>query len=127
MAKAPHVKFDTPPALENSALELLTEVKEVGKLKKGINETTKSVERGVALLVFISEDIDPPEIAMHLPVLCDEKKVPYLYVKKQEDLGKACGLGVGCSSVALVDSGKARGTMDEILKGLTKARKGEGN
>lgn len=126
MAKAPHVKFETPPALENRLLELLSEVKESGKLKKGINETTKSVERGVAKLVLLSEDVDPPEVVMHLPALCDEKSVPYAYVKRQEDLGKACGLSTkSCASAAVLDPGaKAKATFEEVVKGLAEARKG---
>ncbi|MEM3085782.1 MAG: 50S ribosomal protein L7Ae [Halobacteria archaeon] len=126
MAKSPHVKFDVPPALENSLLELLAEVKETGKLKKGINETTKSVERGLAKLVVVSEDVDPPEVAMHLPALCEEKKVPYGYVKKQEDLGKACGLTAkSCAGAAILDSGaKAKAAFDDALKGLARLKKG---
>lgn len=128
MAKAPYVKFEVPPALENGLLELLSEVKESGKLKKGINETTKSVERGVAKLVVLSEDVDPPEVVMHLPALCEEKNVPYGYVKKQEDLGKACGLTTkSCASAAVIDSGtKAKATFDDAVKGLAKLKKGDG-
>ncbi len=128
MAKSPYVKFEVPPALENGLLELLSEVKESGKLRKGINETTKSVERGVAKLVVVSEDVDPPEVVMHLPALCEEKKIPYGYVKRQEDLGKACGLTTkSCASAAVLDPGtKAKATFDDAVKGLDKARKGDG-
>lgn len=128
MAKALYVKFEVPSALENGLLELLAEVKESGKLKKGINETTKSVERGVAKLVILSEDVDPPEVAMHLPALCEEKKIPYGYVKKQEDLGKACGLSTkSCASAAVLDPGtKAKATFDDAVKGLSKLKKGDG-
>ncbi len=126
MAKSPYVKFEVPPALESGLLELLSEVKESGKLRKGINETTKSVERGVAKLVVVSEDVDPPEVVMHLPALCEEKKIPYGYVKKQEDLGKACGLTTkSCASAAILDPGaKAKATFDDAVKGLDKLRKG---
>lgn len=59
-----------------------------GKIKKGTNETTKAVERGQAKLVVIAVDVDPPEVVLHLPYLCDEKKVPYIYVPSKKRLGE---------------------------------------
>ena len=44
------------------------------RLKKGINETTKAIERTPKpLLVVIAEDIQPPELAMHLPKIAKSK------------------------------------------------------
>jgi large subunit ribosomal protein L7Ae len=122
MAKPPYVKFEVPKEVQTLSLELISEAKESGKVKKGINETTKSIERGQAKLVLIGEDVDPPEIVMHLPPLCDEKKIPYVYVKKQIDVGAACGLSVGCSSAAVLDPGRAKPQLDEIIKSLEKIR-----
>ncbi|HEW89707.1 MAG TPA: 50S ribosomal protein L7ae, partial [Candidatus Bathyarchaeota archaeon] len=76
MSKPFYVKFEVPPELAEAALEALRRAREsVGKgaIKKGVNETTKAVERGQAKLVLIAEDVDPPEIVAHLPILCDEK------------------------------------------------------
>ncbi|MHC1566691.1 MAG: 50S ribosomal protein L7Ae [Candidatus Syntropharchaeia archaeon] len=117
---AMHVKFDVPSELESKALETFEIARDTGKIKKGTNETTKTVERGLAKLVYIAEDVEPPEIVAHLPPLCEEKKTPYIYVKKQKDLGSACGLKVGCSSAAIVDPGKA--SIDEIIEEINKLR-----
>ena len=116
MAKVSYVKFEVPAELAGAALEVVGEAKESGKIKKGINETTKAIERGQTQLVVIAEDIDPAEIVMHLPPLCEEKNIPYIYAKKQSELGAACGVGAGCSSVAVVDAGKAKGKLDEMVK-----------
>ncbi|MEM3714729.1 MAG: ribosomal L7Ae/L30e/S12e/Gadd45 family protein, partial [Nitrososphaeria archaeon] len=78
--KAYYVKFETPKEIMDSVYEILRRASESGKVKKGTNEVTKSVERGVAKLVVIAEDVDPPEIVAHLPILCEEKKIPYVYV-----------------------------------------------
>jgi large subunit ribosomal protein L7Ae len=73
------------------------------RLKKGINETTKAIERTPKpLLVVIAEDIQPPELAMHLPKIAQEQKVNYCFVSKREELGKAIGLKVNCASLALL-------------------------
>ena len=56
-------------------LEIVEIARETGKIRKGVNEATKAAERGIAKVIVVAEDIDPPEIAMHLGPLCDEKKV----------------------------------------------------
>jgi large subunit ribosomal protein L7Ae len=117
------VKVEAPAELQSRALEAVELARSTGTVKKGTNESTKTIERGMAKLVLISEDISPAEIVMHLPPLCDEKGIPYLYVKSQRDLGAACGINKGCASVAIVDPGKAEDVVDKIVEEL-KALKG---
>lgn len=61
-------------------------------IKKGANEVTKAINRGKAMLVVLSADTDPIEIIEHIPVLCNDKDVFYVYVESGEALGKACGV-----------------------------------
>lgn len=98
MAKS-YVKFDTPQDVRQNALEAVQAGR--GGLRKGTNETTKAIERGEAKLVVIAEDVDPEEIVMHLPILCQEKRIPFAYVKDKKSLGEASGLSVGTSAVAV--------------------------
>lgn len=113
-----YVKFEVPEELQNRSLEAVELARTTGTIKKGTNESTKTIERGLAKLVLISEDITPEEIVMHLPPLCEEKGIPYLYVKSQRDLGAACGINKGCASVAIVDPGKAGEAIDKITEEL---------
>ena len=73
-------------------LDLMNQATFYKQLKKGANETTKSLNRGVADLVVLAADTEPLEIILHLPLLCEDKNVPYVYVPKQADLGRACGV-----------------------------------
>lgn len=116
------VKFDVPEDLQRKSLEAVELARTTGTLKKGTNETTKTVERGLAKLVVISKDVTPEEIAMHLPPLCEEKGIPYVYVKSQKDLGAACGINKGCASAAIVDPGKAAEAIGEIIEELKKLK-----
>ncbi len=111
-----YVKFDVPTELEERALEAVEVARDTGGIRKGTNETTKSIERGEAELVLIAEDVQPEEIVMHLPSLCDEKDIRYLYVEQQNDLGHACGLEVGTASATIVDSGKADEDVEDIIE-----------
>ncbi len=93
-----------------------------GNVKKGTNETTKIIERGMARLVLISEDVTPEEVVMHLPPLCEEKNIPYVYVKNQKDLGAACGINKGCASAVILDPGKAEEAVVGVIAELEKVK-----
>jgi large subunit ribosomal protein L7Ae len=117
MSKPPYVRFEVPPEIAEKAYEAVKKARETGgKVRKGTNETTKAVERGIAKLVIIAEDVDPPEVVMHLPLLCEEKKVPYLYVPSKKKLGEAAGIEVSAASVAIVEEGGAKDLISELIK-----------
>jgi len=121
--KAPYVRFEVPEDLARKVYEAVKIARETGKIRKGVNETTKAVERGQAKLVIIAEDVDPPEVVYHLPFLCEEKNVPYVYVPSKSELGQAAGIEVAASSAAIIDPGKATDLLDEIVKAVEALKK----
>ncbi len=120
-----YVKFETPADLVPRILKLLTDSSQGGKIRKGVNETTKSIERKTAKLVVIAEDVDPEEIVVHLPILCEEKTIPFVYVKTKTDLGKSIGLNVGTTAIAIENAGGAAETLQDVLKRIPKGSKEE--
>ncbi len=110
------LKHDFSKELADKALESIEIARNSGKIKKGTNEVTKAVEKGITKLVVIAEDVNPEEVVMHLPVLCEEKNVPCILVKSKTELGAATGLAVGCSSVAIVEPGNAQDLIKEITE-----------
>ncbi len=91
---------------QEKAYESIELAKKSGKIKKGTNEVTKSVERGTAKLVVVAKDISPQEIILHLKPLCEEKSIPFVEVDSREELGAAAGLQVSTSAVAVLQEGK---------------------
>jgi large subunit ribosomal protein L7Ae len=118
------VKFDVSDEIESKALEALESARDTGKIKKGTNEVTKAIERGIVQLVLISMDVQPEEIVAHIPLLCDEKTILYVYVKRQADLGAASGLDVGSAAAAIIDPGKGKALVDEVVDQLKAIRSG---
>jgi len=84
---------------------IIEKAKKTGKIDKGINETTKAIERGVAKLVVYAADVEPKEITAHLPLLCKEKGVPCQEVDSKKKLGIAVGINVNCTAVAVLNGG----------------------
>jgi large subunit ribosomal protein L7Ae len=100
---------------QEKILQTVEIARNTGKVKIGTNETTKAIERGTAKLVVIAEDVEPKEVIMHLKPLCEEKKIPCVYVKSKQELGRAAGVDVPTASIAVTDTGEAR--ISEITKG----------
>jgi len=113
---ATYIKHETPKEVAEKALEIVEIAKNSGKIRRGMNEVTKIVERGHAKIVVIATDINPPEIVMHLPALCQEKQIPCIFAGTKNDLGAASGLEVPTSAVAVLDVGEAQKQLKDIVE-----------
>jgi len=71
---------------------------------------------------LIGGDVEPEEIVMHLPPLCVEKQIPFIFINKQSEIGAACGLDVGSAAVAIVKSGKGKDLVEELVKQVAALR-----
>jgi large subunit ribosomal protein L7Ae len=113
-----YVRFEVPKEVAEASYEALKIAQESGKIRKGTNEATKSIERGRARLVLIAENVEPPEIVAHLPLLCDERKAPYVYVPEKQRLGQAAGLLVSSAAATIEEPGEAAELLNEIVSKL---------
>nr|AIF07486.1 ribosomal protein L7Ae (RP-L7Ae, RPL7A) [uncultured marine thaumarchaeote KM3_203_A01]AIF07833.1 ribosomal protein L7Ae (RP-L7Ae, RPL7A) [uncultured marine thaumarchaeote KM3_25_B05] len=125
MAKAYYVKNETPADLVNPILEALRVAATTGKVRKGTNEATKAIERGISKLIIIAEDVEPPEVVAHLPLICEEQGAAYAFVPEKQELGKALGIDVTSAAAAILDAGDAQHIIDEVVASLAKAKGGE--
>ena len=118
MAKS-YVKFEVSNDVVSKTYEALQIVKQSGKVRKGANEVTKSVEQGLATFVVIAGDVEPEEVVVHIPKLCEAKKIAYSYVPSKLELGKSIGLNVPCTAVAVENAGSAQHNISDIVSKVT--------
>ena len=102
-------------------LDVIQQAHNYKQLKKGANEgararapivsrasltarpraaATKTLNRGISELIVMAADAEPLEILLHLPLLCEDKNVPYVFVSSKQALGRACGVSrpvIACS------------------------------
>lgn len=45
---------------------------------------TKALNRGLAEFIVMAADAEPLEILLHLPLLCEDKNVPYVFVRSKQ-------------------------------------------
>jgi H/ACA ribonucleoprotein complex subunit 2 len=58
-------------------------------LRRGVKEVVKGLRKGETGLAILAGDIYPLDVISHLPILCEEHNVPYLFVPSKFDLGAA--------------------------------------
>ena len=75
-----------------SILDLVQQATNYKQIKKGANEATKTLNRGISEFIVMAADTEPLEILLHLPLLCEDKNVPYVFVPSKVALGRACGV-----------------------------------
>ena len=121
-------------------------------LRRGVKEVVKSLRKTPLpdtaaakttsptlppAIIVLAADISPLDVISHLPVLCEDHGVPYVYVTSRAELGIASGTKRPTSVVMVVrEKGKKRGVADaekedqvesegedwdEVYKGLVKA------
>ncbi len=125
MAKPYYVKFQTPEDLVSPIYEALRVATQSGKVRKGTNEATKAIERGTSKLIVIAEDVEPPEVVAHLPILCEEQNTDYVFVPSKQELGKALGIDITSAAAAILDSGDAQHIVDQVVSSISKIKGGK--
>ncbi|MEK6941190.1 MAG: ribosomal L7Ae/L30e/S12e/Gadd45 family protein [Nanoarchaeota archaeon] len=112
--------METSKEFIDKAFEVIEIAKNSGKIKKGVNEVTKVMEKGLAKLVVIAKDVNPPEVTMHIDPLGKEKGIPVVTVPSKEELGNTAGLQRPTAAVAVIQESTAKDLIKEIIKGLNK-------
>ena len=58
-------------------------------VKRGVKEVVKALRKGVKGFCVIAGDISPIDVISHLPLMCEDRDIPYYYVPSKHDLGNA--------------------------------------
>ncbi|CAF1742509.1 unnamed protein product [Brassica oleracea var. botrytis] len=71
-------------------LDLVQQATNYKQLKKGANEATKTLNRGISEFVVMAADAEPLEILLHLPLLAEDKVLassyPFFYLTNLDGL-----------------------------------------
>lgn len=89
------------PELINQIIDVVQQALNLKQLKKGANESTKTLNRGISEFIVMAADAEPIEILLHLPLLCEDKNVPYVFVSSKTVLGRACGVSRSVIAVSV--------------------------
>ncbi|TVU28345.1 hypothetical protein EJB05_19860 [Eragrostis curvula] len=138
VALAPIAKPLAGKKLCKRTLKLVRRASDAKCLKRGVKEVVKSIRRGnkgslckmlVTMeqlcaslqsaksksLCVIAGNISPIDVITHVPILCEEANIPYIYVPSKEDLATA-GTTKRPTCCVLVLTKPTKGEISEEVK-----------
>ena len=71
---------------------------------RSCSAATKTLNRGISEFIVAAADTEPLEILLHLPLLCEDKNVPYVFVPSKTALGRACGVSRPVIAVSITSN-----------------------
>lgn len=80
------------------------------KLYRGLKNVQTRIRKGGEGLCILAGDVSPIDIYCHLPIVCEDRNIPYCFVSSKRDIALALGAKRPCI-VALI-------TADEEYKDL---------
>ena len=104
--------------LQKKLLKAVKRASAAKNVKRGVKEVVKALRKGEKGLVVLAGDISPVDVISHIPVLCEDGDVPYVYVGSRHDLGEAAATKRPTSVVMLAPKkgGDAEFAADEKYK-----------
>ncbi|KAL4977335.1 50S ribosomal protein L30e-like protein [Aspergillus desertorum] len=117
------VPFAKPLLEDKAAKKALKSVKKaaVNKcLKRGVKEVVKALRKSpvpapnqsIAIpngVVILAADISPMDVISHIPVLCEDHGIPYVFVTSRAELGNAAATKRPTSVTMVVPKSAAKG------------------
>ncbi|CDK25657.1 unnamed protein product [Kuraishia capsulata CBS 1993] len=104
-ALLPFARPLAPKKLNKKVLKTVKRASKAKHVKRGVKEVVKALRKGEKGLVIIAGDISPPDVISHIPVLCEDSSVPYVFLPSKEDLGSAGATKRPTSCVMIVPNG----------------------
>lgn len=88
---------------------------------KALRKSPSAVSGAANGIIVLAADISPMDVISHIPVLCEDHGVPYIFVSSRAELG-AAGATKRPTSVVMVTPGAAKGKKDaEVVEGFREA------
>jgi H/ACA ribonucleoprotein complex subunit 2 len=91
--KVKHVSIIAKPLANKKTTKkvhkLVKKASQSKMIRRGVKEVVKALRKGEKGFCVIAGDISPVDVITHLPIMCEDKKIPYYYVPSKHDLGNA--------------------------------------
>merc|ERR1711915_719568 len=87
-------------------------------LRNGLKEVQTKLRKDERGIVVFAGDVTPVEIMCHLPAVCEDKEIPYIYTPSKQDIGTAMGVKRGCLCVLIRENEEYKELYDKVFEGI---------
>ncbi|KAI7815030.1 H/ACA ribonucleoprotein complex subunit 2-like protein [Rhyzopertha dominica] len=93
--------------------------KQKGYCRNGLKEVQMRLRKGETGVVVFAGDVSPIDIMCHLPIVCEEKNIPYCFTPSRADIGAALGVKRGTLMVLIREHDDYKELYDEVKQEVT--------
>ncbi|XP_023330004.1 H/ACA ribonucleoprotein complex subunit 2-like protein [Eurytemora carolleeae] len=118
----------TPIASKKFAKKIYKLIKKGSKQKtfvrSGLKDVQSRIRKGERGIVIFAGDVTPVDVMIHMPGVCEDLDIPYVYTPSRTDLGSAMGVKRGCLMMLVREHADYKDLYDEVnkeIKGLHEA------
>lgn len=102
--------------LQKKLFKLVAKSTKAKNTKRGVKEAVKAIKKGQKGLVVLAGDISPIDVLSHIPVLCEEAGIPYVFVRSKSELGQAAGTKRSTCCIQILPPAKDDKKIKELFK-----------
>merc|ERR1712088_190448 len=89
-------------------------------VRNGLKDVQSRIRKGEKGLVVFAGDVTPIDVMCHLPAVCEEKNLPYVYTPSGQLLGTAMGVKRGSLMVLIREHEDYKDLFDECKTEIEK-------
>mmetsp|Transcript_2191 Transcript_2191/g.3652 ORF Transcript_2191/g.3652 Transcript_2191/m.3652 type:complete len:152 (-) Transcript_2191:48-503(-) len=75
--------------LRKKLLKLCDSASSDKSVRRGVKEVVKALRKEEKGICLIAGDVSPIDVITHIPIMCEDADVPYVYVTSRAELGTA--------------------------------------
>ncbi|KAG9346833.1 hypothetical protein JZ751_007179 [Albula glossodonta] len=80
-----------PRKLSKKLYKCVKKAAKVKQIRRGVKEVQKFINKGEKGIVVLAGDTLPIDVYCHLPIMCEDRNLPYAYIPSKVDLGSSAG------------------------------------
>ncbi|XP_066950346.1 H/ACA ribonucleoprotein complex subunit 2-like protein [Macrobrachium rosenbergii] len=89
----------------------------------GLKNVQTRIRKGDKGIVIFAGDVSPVDLICHLPGVCEEKGLPYIYVPSRRDIGSAMGKKGGALVVLILHHSEYDDSYNKVTEDVKKSSK----
>jgi len=83
-------------------------------IRSGLKDVQSRIRKGETGMVIFAGDVTPLDVMIHMPAVCEDKGIPYVYTPSRMDLGAAMGVKRGCLMILVREHNEYQDLYDEV-------------
>merc|ERR1719238_2630470 len=89
-------------------------------VRNGLKDVQSRIRKGERGIVVFAGDVTPVDVMCHLPAVCEEKEIPYVFTPSRSLLGQAMGVKRGSLMVMIRKHEEYQELFDECKEEIEK-------